>query len=252
LTTRPVAGPASLVLAAHLGAGCCLASGAPDSGDAVRAADELYADGRDTQRDRQALAVLDRALESDPKSYELLWRASRALYQIADAVPRKEKRPLLDRAIEMAARAVAVAPDKVQGHYWLGASDGSAAEIRGPFKALSLVSELRSEMKAVLRIEPCYEQGDAFRALGELDMQLPWLLGGRKSRAIRRMEEGVRTCPANLDLRFSLATAYLTTGRREEGRRILEGIVSTPVDPLRPGADREIREKAARRLAKLD
>lgn len=252
MTTRPRVGTASLVLAVHLGVGCCFAAGAPDSADEIRAADELYADGRDARRDRQALAVLDRALASDPKSYELLWRVSRALYQIADAAPRKEKRPLLDRAIEMGARAVAAAPDRVQGHYWLGASDGSAAEIRGPFKALSLVSDLRSEMETVLRIEPCYEQGDAFRALGELDMQLPWLLGGRKSRAIRRMEQGVHTCPANLDLRFSLATAYLTTGRREEGRRILEGIVSAPGDPAHPGADREIREKAARRLAKPD
>lgn len=223
----------------------------PSTTDAIHAGDELYGRGQDAAHIRDALAVLERALAADPGSYDLLWRMSRALYQLADAAAREDKRPLLDRAIEMGERATAAAPGRVEGHYWLGASEGGAAEIRGAFKALSLVSKLRDEMESVIRIAPCYEGGDAFRALGELDMQLPWIVGGKKSRAVRRMEEGIHSCPSNLELELSLARAYLETGRKEDGRRLLEQIAREPSDPTHPDADREVRERAAKRLAAL-
>jgi hypothetical protein len=220
-----------------------------DLAETVRTADDLYGDGRDPARLHQALDLLDGAINTQPPTYDLLWRTSRALYQLADIAQPSEKRVLLDRAVELGQRAVAAAPDRVEGHYWLGASDGSSAEIRGAFKALSLVSKLRDEMEAVVRMQPCYEGGDAFRALGELDLQLPWIVGGRKSRAVRRLEEGVQACPANLELQLSLAGGYLETGRKDEGRRLLERIAMQSDDPT--ASDRDIRQRAAKRLANL-
>jgi hypothetical protein len=246
MITRRIGGLlfAACWLAATSGAASPLSPG--DLTDALRTADDLYGDGHDPARIHQALDVLDRAIAAKPGTYDLLWRTSRALYQLADAAPPTEKRVLLDRAIELGHRAVAAAPDRVEGHYWLGASDGSSAEIRGAFKALSLVSRLRDEMEAVVRMQPCYEGGDAFRALGELDLQLPWIVGGRKSRAVRRLEEGVQACPANLELQLSLAGGYLETGRKDEGRRLLEQIATGNDDPT--ASDHDVRQRAAKRL----
>lgn len=222
-----------------------------ESASAIEEADRLSSDGRDAARDRQALEVLERALRAEPDRYELLWRAARARYHVAERAGQDEALALLSQAIEEGKRAVAESPDRVEGRFWLGASYGGYAQRKGGFKAWRLTRKLREQMEAVLRLEADYEGCDAFRALGELDRQLPWILGGRKSRGLVRLEEGSRRCPGNLDLRLSLAVAYIDEGRREEARRELEAILHAPADPERPGAGREVRDEARRRLESL-
>lgn len=263
--------PREMATLAFLLAGGLLAAGAPvgppappedrkapataqaeeEARSAMAEADRLFSGGEAAGHGRQALEVLERALRAAPDRYELLWRAARAGYHVAESADRNEALALLSQAIEAGERAVGSSPERVEGHFWLGASYGSYAERKGGFKAWRLTGKLREEMEAVLRLQPDYEGGDAYRALGELDRQLPWILGGRKSRGLTRLQEGSRRCPANLELRLSLATAYMDTGRREEARRELQAILNTPVDPARPGAGRDARKEAQRRLDSL-
>ena len=223
----------------------------PSPAGPTQRVDELYLQGPNPTTDREALALAEEAFGEDPRNYDFVWRLSRACTQLAGTAPKEEKRVLLDRAIKIGEQAVALSPQRPEGHYWLGASCGQSAALSGMFKAFGLAGRLRSEMEAVLRLEPDYEGGDAFRALAELDTQLPSLFGGSRSRAIARSEEGVRRNPGNLELRLTLAKAYLADGKREPARRVLETLVDFPVDPSRPNASRETRAEAARILASM-
>ena len=220
------------------------------STDPVADADVLFSYGEDTARDLQALATLTRALVTDAHNYQVLWRAARAYYQVGDDASNREKQRYFERGIEMGQRAVAQQPAGVEGHFWLAANYGGLSEIRGIWQAFQMVKRVRTEMETALRLQPDYEDGSAYRALGEIARQLPGVLGGNLQRAIAYFEQGLRVAPQNMGLKLALARAYLEAGQREASQRLLAEILQMPVRPARAQADRRTQDKARQLLHK--
>jgi tetratricopeptide (TPR) repeat protein len=211
-------------------------------------ADRLFTYGEDTNRDKQALVVIEKALGSDGNNYQWLWRAARAHYYIGDEAPNAEKLKHFESGISYAQRAIALEPNAVEGHFWLGASYGGYSEVKGMFSALATVKKIRAEMETVIRLNGRYEDGRAYQALGELDRQLPRLMGGNVKRAIERLEEGMKIAPHNLEMKYVLAQAYQDDGRKEDARRQLNELLQASA---RNRAERNAQDKARKLLAKL-
>jgi tetratricopeptide (TPR) repeat protein len=220
------------------------------SADSVAAAEALFSYGEDTARDLQALATLVRALVTDAHAYELLWRAARAYYQVGDDASDQEKRRYFEHGVAMGQRAVAQQPARAEGHFWLAANYGGLSEIQGIWHALQMVQKVRSEMETVLRLQPDYEDGNAYRALGEIARQLPGVLGGNRKRAITYFEQGLRVAPHNMALKFALARVYLEADQAEASQRLVTEILQMPVRPARAQADRRTQDKARQLLHK--
>jgi tetratricopeptide (TPR) repeat protein len=148
-------------------------------------------------------------------------------------------------------RAISQLPNAAEGHFWLAVNYGGYAEEKGVFKALQLVKKIRAEMETVLRLNDRYHDGGAYLALGEMDRQLPRIIGGNLARAITRLEQGLRIAPDNLEMRLGLARAYYDAGRNEDARRQLQDILGRGVNPAHSNAERDIQEKARKMLGKL-
>ena len=157
-----------------------------------------------------------------------LWLATRALSEQGDRAAGDEKVRLLERAMEVGEEAVRRCPDSAEAHFWLGASYGRFAEAKGGLTALRMVGRIRREMETSVRLQPDYDGGDAYLALGQLDLSVPGLLGGSRKRGVAWLEEGLRVAPANLDIRLTLAEAHLHDGRRGEALALLRTIVEAP------------------------
>ena len=211
-------------------------------------ADHLFTYGADTSRDQQALAVIEKALAGDGNNYQWLWRAARVRYYIGDEARKADKLKHFESGITYAQRAVAQLPNAVEGHFWLGANYGGYSEVKGAFSALATVKKIRAEMEIVLQLNAGYEDGRAYLALGELDRQLPRLLGGNLGRAITRLETGVKVAPRNLEMRYALAQAYQENGRKDDARRQINELTQATA---RNRAERNVQEKARKLLAKL-
>ena len=218
--------------------------------DPVAEADALFSYGEDTARDLQALATLVRALVTDAHNYQLLWRAARAYYQVGDDASEREKQRYFEHGIEMGQLAVAQQPSSAEGHFWLGANYGGLSAIQGIWHALQMVKKVRSEMETALRLQPEYEDGNAYRALGEIARQLPGVLGGNLKRAIVYFEQGLRVAPQSMELKLALAKAYLEAGQRQASQRLLAEILQMPVRPARAHADQHTQDKARQLLRK--
>jgi tetratricopeptide (TPR) repeat protein len=220
------------------------------SADPAAAADALFSYGEDTARDLQALATLVRALVTDEHDYQLLWRAARAYYQVGNDASDEEKQRYFEHGIALGQRAVAQQPSGAAGHFWLAANYGGLSEIQGIWRALQMVKKVRSEMETALHLQPDYEDGNAYRALGEIARQLPGVLGGNLKRAITYFEQGLRVAPHNMALKFALARAYLEAGQREASQRLVTEILQMPVRPARAQADRHTQDKTRQLLRK--
>lgn len=215
---------------------------------AFQEADHLFTYGDDASRDQQALAVIEKALANDGNNYQWLWRAARARYYVGDEARKADKLKHFESGIGYAQRAVGQLPNAVEGHFWLGANYGGYSEVKGAFSALATVKKIRAEMETVLRLNAGYEDGRAYLALGELDRQLPRLLGGNVGRAITRLETGVKVAPRNLEMKYALAQVYQENGRKEDARRQLNELTQAAA---RNRAERNVQEKARKLLAKL-
>lgn len=226
-------------------------SSAAPTVDPLNEIDKQMTYGEDIERDKQSLAMVERLLTSDGNNYQYLWRLARATYFVGDSAAKSEKVRFFERGVDAGQRAVAREPNAAEGHFWLGVCYGGLAEEKGALKALSLVKKIRAEMETVLRLNDRYHEGNAYLALGEMDRQLPRIVGGSVKRSITTLEQGVRVAPNNLEMKFALANSYQEAGRKDEARQQLQDILGRQINPARAKTERDIQEKSRKLLSKL-
>ncbi|MGH9845448.1 MAG: TRAP transporter TatT component family protein, partial [Blastocatellia bacterium] len=158
----------------------------------LQEADRLFTFGENAERDKQSLAVIDQELAGDGNNYQWLWRAARACYFVGEEAAKNDKLRYFDKGIDAGQRAIAREPNAVEGHFWLAVNYGGYSEQKGVFKALVTIKKIRAGMETVLRLNDRYQDGGAYLALGEMDRQLPRIVGGNLSRAVTRLEQGLR------------------------------------------------------------
>jgi tetratricopeptide (TPR) repeat protein len=220
--------------------------------DSITRADELFIARDNSDNLKQAVLLMEQLTTREPANYDAWWRLARARYYVADREKdQTRKTRLFQSGIEAAKKALAAAANRVEGHFWFAANQGEYADLRGALQSLGLVKTIRKEFEAALAIEPAYENGAIYSALGQIDLNLPRLFGGNERRGIARLEEGIKVGPNNAELKVTLAEVYQKKARRDEARKLLESVLSEN-DPARSPVElEELRTKARALLEKM-
>lgn len=201
---------------------------------------------------KQATLLMEQLTTREPSNYEAWWRLARLRYYLADREKDSSKKSkMLQAGIDAARKAITLDDKRVEGHFWFAANQGEYADLKGALQSLNLVKTIRKEFEAALAINPAYENGAIYSALGQIDLNLPRLLGGNDRRGIERLEEGMKVGPNNAELAVTLAEVYGKKGRKDEARKLLETVISGS-DPARsPTELAELRTKARSLLDKM-
>jgi tetratricopeptide (TPR) repeat protein len=195
-------------------------------------AEQLYAQRESSERLREAVALIRRARSQDFGNYEAAWKLAKYDYYLGEHGQEEKLRAEAFReGIASGEAAVRIEPNKPEGHFWLGANLGGRARLQGPLYALSSVNDIRKEMEAVVRLDEGFQAGSAYLALGQLDLELPEVLGGNRERAVEQLEKGLRFGESNALLRLRLAEAYLAVKRTEDAREQLNAILKLKPSP---------------------
>jgi len=218
----------------------------------IARADELFAARDNGDNLKQAASLMEQLTVRDPSNYDAWWRLARIRYYIGDRENNSSRKAKIFQAgVDAANKAVALDDKRVEGHFWFAANEGEYADLKGALQSLNLVKTIRKEFEAALAINPSYENGAIYSALGQIDLNLPRFLGGNERRGIERLEEGLKVGPNNAELKVTLAGVYQKKGRTDEARPLLESVLSSN-DPARSPAEmEELRTKARALLAKL-
>jgi tetratricopeptide (TPR) repeat protein len=188
----------------------------------------LYAQRADAQKAQQAADLYDKALAADTKNEEAAWRKSQALYWVGTHLPESQQLAVLELAVEAAKQAVAINPQSLAGHYWLGVCYGVYGKAKGVMKSLSLVDPIKEEMAVVTKANPSYEDGGAYRVLGRLYFKLPGLAGGSNAKAVENLKKSVELGPQRWLNHLYLAEVYLATDKKAEAKELLQSIIAGP------------------------
>jgi tetratricopeptide (TPR) repeat protein len=213
-------------------------------------------------RARAALGHYERALQSDGRSYEALWKASREAVDLGEFEPHQPTRDALyAKATAYARRAVAVRPDDADGYFHLARALGRTALALGPRERVKFGLEVREHALSALRLAP--RHAGALHVMGVWNAEIMRLgavsravaktfLGGQVfgtaswSEAVRYLELAVREEPERLVHRLDLARMYRDTGRRDLARQSYQAALASPfMDSndarYRQQADEELR-----------
>ncbi len=224
---------------------------APPLSDPVREADDYYLGRAKLENVREGMVLLREAVRKNAQDYETWWRISRFACYLARHASGAERSRDLEEGIEAGKKAVALQPNHVEGHFWLGANYGLSAEAGGMLTGLRLVDAIRKEMETVERLDPSYEQAAGLRTLARVYYRAPFFKGGDKRRSVELLEECLRRFPENSLTMLYLADSYQAVGRRADARRILERMLQLCPDPLYGPELAENQGEARARLARF-
>ena len=220
----------------------------------IAQADKFYAARGSIENAREAVAMIRRARMSDYGNYEVVWKLSKYNYYLGQHEADENEKAKLDafrEGIAAGQAAVKIAPDKPEGHFWLGANLGGRGQVQGPLYALPDIPDIRREMETVIKIDETYEGGSAYLALGQIDLELPELMGGDRKRAVEELEKGVRVADDNALMRLRLAEAYYELKRPADARAQAQAVLKLKPDPDYVPEYEQAAEGARQLLKKL-
>src|SRR5215510_10689520 len=208
-------------------------SPAADSASAaedINSADQLYGQREDLLQLRRGIVSLRQAQTKDPGNYDAAWKLSKFNYYLATHSDNSNERDDAFKAgIEAGKAAVQLQKEKPDGHFWLGANYGGAAE-KSAIQGLATVNDIRNEMETVLRLDKSYQNGSAYMVLGLVYLNAPSIVGGDPKKAVEEMEQGLPFGEPNAFLHLHLGEAYKKVGRNDDARRELKKILAMTPD----------------------
>jgi tetratricopeptide (TPR) repeat protein len=227
-----------------------------DGQEAARApadeADTLYRDRETLDSAKRAAAIWAGRVAKDPTDFESAWKLSRARYWLGtNGLPQDERRAALEAGVAAGKAAIAAAPTRPEGHFWMAANMGALAESFGLRQGIRYRTPIRQSLETVLKLDPSFMDGSADRALGRWYFKVPGLFGGDRRRSEEHLRKALAYNPQSVITHFFLAETLMELDRRDEARRELQAAIDLPPDPDWAPEDRRFKQQAANLLQKL-
>ena len=179
--------------------------------------DNLYEQRADVERALLAMRKYVRVLALHPDNFDALWKVSRTAHYLVDEISDKaKKRKIVELGIRKAKKAIKIAPERVEGYFWLGVNYAKEGQVKGILKSLFRISPIKKNMRKVIDIDKTYEGGGAYLVLGRVYSQVPGILGGSSKKALANLLKAKEICSSNPLVYLFLAEVYVDMGRRED------------------------------------
>ena len=217
---------------------------------AAQTADALYADRSNLASAQLAAEQWRAALGSNRQDFDAAWKLARADHWLGGHAPESERRRFLEEGIETGRKAIALGPNRPEGHFWTAANMGALAESFGLRAGLKYRRTIKDELETVLRIDPAFEEGSADRALGRWYFKVPRLFGGSLKLAEEHLHASLKYNPDSTASHFFLAEVLMESGRKDAARAELQKVLDAPFDRDWAPEDRDFKQKAQNLLAK--
>jgi len=187
----------------------------------IQAGDEAYA----VFDDAKALEHYQAALGLEPGNYEALWKASRAMVDIADVIPaaqkdvKEQQKKMYTEATALARKAVAANPDDTWGHFQYAAANGKRLLLLGKKEQIDASKAVRAEIDKAIELDATNHL--AWHALGRWHRRMDEIGGAKRffgsivygSIPKGSFEESEKALRKAIELHPEYANHYLELGR---------------------------------------
>ncbi|MBE2254364.1 MAG: hypothetical protein IAE78_32855 [Myxococcus sp.] len=189
--------------------------------------DELWKTRDDAATLKAADEAISEGLKAFPDDYEVLWRAARQRWWVADgATDTKLMRQMAKEGWTFAERGVKAKADGMQAHYYVALNIGAYSQAVGILKALGegLEGKFNDELEKARKADAAYDRYGPVNAKGRYYWELPWPkrdLG--KSRAELALVTSKQ--PEHLRAWLYLAETELKDGNAKEAKAAIDKVL---------------------------
>lgn len=153
---------------------------AQTAADHIREGDAAYT----AWNDAKALEHYQAALALEPGNYEALYKASRAMVDIADVIPATDKdvkvrqQKLYTDATALGRKAIVANPNDTWGHFVLAAANGKRLLMLGNKEQVAASKEVKAEIDKAIELDP--KNDLAWHALGRWQRRMAEIGGAKR------------------------------------------------------------------------
>ncbi len=176
----------------------------------IKEIDRIYKVAKSVSDILKLEKLVHESIEVFPESGELFWRQGRNYFKLADtSSSRDEKIRYFSLCMEQTRKTIKINPKLANGYFFNGLCNGKLGQQQGLWSSLGKIGPLKNDMETAIKLDPSVNEGGPHRALGNLYLQLPYLLGGDIEQSIHHFKEAVRLGPQFGENYLGLATAYM-------------------------------------------
>jgi tetratricopeptide (TPR) repeat protein len=178
---------------------------------------------------QKAIDLCAPVADSQPQSFEANWMTAKAYRLYADAAKKQQVegwesicKEYGKKGMSYGEKAIALAPDKVDGYFWYGTCVGSYSDGVSILTALKegLKDKTQASFETAYSLDKTYYEGGPILAIGRFWSVLPWPLKDKK-KALAYLEEFHSLHPGNPEGLVYLGEAYLDVKEKDKAREVL-------------------------------
>lgn len=220
--------------------------------DIIKEIDRIYHVAKSISDIRKLEKLVHKSIEVFPKSGELLWRQGRNYFKLADTSNTEdEKIRYFSLCTEQTSKTIKINPKLANGYFFNGLCNGKLGQQQGIWSSLGKIEPLKNDMETAIKLDPSVNEGGPHRALGNLYLRLPFLLGGDIDRSIDHFKEAVRLGPQFGENYLGLAKAYIQNENYLLARDTLQDLLKIKSNAQGEKAVREWHTEARSLLQKI-
>jgi hypothetical protein len=216
--------------------------------------DDLHKRRDDRAAFAEEQSLLQAALARAPQDYGVLWRAARLYFWASDdpGLSNDQRSRIGKDGWDIAERAVAANPNRVEGQYWAAVCMGNYALGLGVVKALAkgMESKFRERLGRAEQLDRSYQWGAIDTAWGRFYDRLPWPKRDREQAEVH-FKRAVEVNPYQLRARVYLAQSWIDQDRFADAKRLLDEVAATPAGHYDAPEERRAKALAAGLLQKV-
>ncbi|SVB49359.1 uncharacterized protein METZ01_LOCUS202213 [marine metagenome] len=154
--------------------------------------------------------LIKESLKTFPESDKLFWRLGRVYFKLGEkSNPESEKIQYFTLCMAQTEKAILINTESANGYYFKGLCNGVLGQTQGIWSSLGIIEPFKNDMEITIRLDPSVEEGGPYRALGNLYLKLPYILGGNLDRSIEYFQKAIQLGTDYGENYLGLAEAYI-------------------------------------------
>jgi tetratricopeptide (TPR) repeat protein len=154
-----------------------------------------------------------RSLKIFPESDKLYWSLGRIYFKLGKKSEAESKKThYFSLCMVQTKKTIEINSQSASGYFYNGLCNGMLGQLQGIWSSLETIEPFKKDMENTISIDPSVEEGGPHRALGNLYLKLPYILGGDSKLSIIHFQRAIQLGPKFGENYIGLAEAYIENG----------------------------------------
>ena len=191
----------------------------------------------ENRESKEVQEIILKFLQSEPtvpENFDIAWRVARLVYfsgnfGIGEGLSNDDHVKIFLYGYKAAEIAKKLEPTKAEGYYWYAVNIGSYGLAKGVLSALNNASLGRDALLEVVKIDPSYHWGGAYRVLGRYYQEVPRIISfGDKKKAKEYFEKAIEVAPNYIVNTMYLGVLVEDVGEKTDALKLFRDAEKMP------------------------